>query len=890
MNPPDLELWGRTLGVLAVEVAVVAAVAGAFARTTNSSATRKRVWQGALLAGVLLVMGELTGLRQTRRFLPVPFKTGTAAARRIVATVTAPSPAAELPSADMPWPNSASPPTAQLKRGTVWWPLWIWLGGAGLVGGRTTAIRLWLLRARNQAPPGTPEFQTMVETLAPRLGLPRVHLCIWPGLRGPVAFGWFRPTIAVPADLASRFNPAQQEAMMAHELAHLAGRDPAWLALADLLVALTWWHPASWWMRRRFQAAAEATADSASSLVPQGPASLAESLIQLGRDLLPPGPVRGLGVAGGRFRSELGQRVDGLIHGTPAWKPTQRRDRVRMFGGAFLAAALGSLLPVPGGPDRSLLSLARAATPSPEIVPQSTQGSVRMETVRATEAPKAGVPPSTSAPPPGAVAGPGLRFELPTAGEVKSVYVALREPTPEDLLPPKPSGPSAVELFTRVFHLDADRLQAATRSILELPPTETPSARVWELFAACGIDFGAAPIGNPAASERALYFNTTRGLLFVRASLADIDAVERVLQATLASDSPSTGSTPRITLNTWFAEIVAGGPEDLGLDWIFGVSPTNNPATETRPMAAGRGKIEALRNPGQVATLNASQFEALQQRLAERSGVDLLHGPSITTLSGREARVQVQDIRTIVTGVTARVDPKAETVGFDGVVVVPTNAPASVEYGTEQMAFGPEILVRPEAENDRWNLQLTARMTEFLGYDDPGSVQATIRTPNAKPLKATAPLPRLRIREATATAQVGTGDVVALRGPMAETLNIEKGGLFRRGATNVIHKRLYVFIQAENAAPGAAGIESPEKPPHPLVVRVPTDGDTCRIGKREVREFELTGVIRSLALAHPGLVLLIRNEPGVSAQWTQRIQDAAMEAGVGNLLLHPEGN
>lgn len=890
MNPPDLELWGRTLGVLAVEIAAVAAVAGVFARTTNSSASRKRFWQGALLAGVLLVLGELTGLRQTWRLLPVPFDTGTVAARRIVATVTTPSQAAELPSADMPRQDSSSPPTAQPKRGTVWWPLWIWLGGAGLVGGRTTAIRLWLLRARNQAPPGTPEFQTMVETLAPRLGLPRVHLCIWPGLRGPVAFGWFRPTIAVPADLASRFNPAQQEAMMAHELAHLAGRDPAWLALADLLVALTWWHPASWWMRRRFQAAAEATADSASSLIPQGPASLAESLIQLGRDLLPPGPVRGLGVAGGRFRSELGQRVDGLIHGTPAWKPTQRRDRVRMFGGAFLAAALGSLLPVPGGPDRSLLSLARAATPSPEIVPQSTQGSVRMETVRATEAPKAGVPPSTSAPPPGAVAGPGLRFELPTAGEVKSVYVALREPTPEDLLPPKPSGKSPAELITRSYRIESERLQKAIMSVLELPPNETPQSHVKEFFAACGIEFGPkATNGVPAESQSAVYFDHAHGQLHVRATLADQDVVNQILTGSV-TEIPPLWSTPRITLNTWFAEIVAGGPEDLGLDWIFGVSPTNNPATETRPMAAGRGKIEALRNPGQVATLNASQFEALQQRLAERSGVDLLHGPSITTLSGREARVQVQDIRTIVTGVTARVDPKAETVGFDGVVVVPTNAPASVEYGTEQMAFGPEILVRPEAENDRWNLQLTARMTEFLGYDDPGSVQATIRTPNAKPLKATAPLPRLRIREATATAQVGTGDVVALRGPMAETLNIEKGGLFRRGATNVIHKRLYVFIQAETAAPGAAGIESPEKPPHPLVVRVPTDGDTCRIGKREVREFELTGVIRSLALAHPGLVLLIRNEPGVSAQWTQRIQDAAMEAGVGNLLLHPEGN
>lgn len=882
MNSPDLEFWGRTLGVLAVEIAAVAGIAEAFDWKTKSSATRKRVWQAALLAGVLLVLGELTGLRQTWRLLPAPFEARTAAARRIVATVSAPSPAAEVPSTDVPWPNSVSQPSAQPKRGAVWWPFWVWLGGAGLVAARTTAIRLWLLRARKHASPGTPEFQTMLETLAPRLGLQRVHLCVWPGLRGPIAFGLFRPTIAVPADLASRFSPAQQESMMAHELAHLAGRDPAWLALADLLVALTWWHPGSAWIRRRFQSAAEAMADTASSLVPQGPTSLAESLIQLGRDLVPPGPVRGLGVAGGRFRSELGRRVDGLIHGTPSWQPTRRRDRVRMFGAALLAASLGSLLPFPGSPDRSLLSLARAATPSPEIAPQSTQGSVRMETVRATEAPRTGVPPSNSTPHSGTVAGPGLRLELPASGEVKSVYVALREPTPADLLPPKYLELSTTELMTRSYRMGAGNLRMSIQSVLELPANETPNSHLREFFGECGIEFDPPPASS--SSQRAVFFDESRGLLFVRANAANMFVVDRAVQGT----SPT--FTPAIRLTTWFAEIVAGGPEDLGLDWIFGVSPTNNPATETRPMAAGRGKIEALRNPGQVATLNASQFEALQQRLAKRSGVDLLHGPTVTTPSEREAKIQVQDIRTIVTGVTARVDPKAEAVGFDGVVVVPTNAPASVEYGTEQMAFGPEILVRPEAENDRWNLQLTARMTEFLGYDDPGPSQATIRTPNAKPLKAVAPLPRLRIREASASANVGNGDVVALRGPMAESQNVEKGGLFRRGATNVLHKRLYVFIQAETAAPGAAGIEAPGKPPYLQVVRIPKEGDLCHIGKREVREFELTGVIRSLALAHPELRLLLRNEPGVSKDWTRKIQDAAMEAGVENLLLYPGEN
>ncbi|MBL9175660.1 MAG: M56 family metallopeptidase, partial [Verrucomicrobiales bacterium] len=354
MNPPDLEFWGRTLVLLVVEIATLAGLAEAFARISTSSPTRKRIWQGALLAVVLLMLGELTGLRQIWRFHSSPANSGTTAARRIVATVSKPPTVDDISSATIPWQDSGNPPPAQPTRGAVWWPLWLWLGGTGLFGGRALAVRLWLLRARTHAQPGNSDAREILESLAPKLGLHRVHLCAWSGLRGPVAFGVFRPTIAVPRDLTVRFSPAQQEAMMAHELAHLAGRDPAWLACADLLVALTWWHPATWWMRRRFQAAAEATADSASSLVPQGPASLAESLIQLGRDLLPPGPVRGLGVAGGRFRSELGQRVDGLIHGAPSWRPPQARDRVRLFASAVFAVALFSLLPIPGGPDRSL--------------------------------------------------------------------------------------------------------------------------------------------------------------------------------------------------------------------------------------------------------------------------------------------------------------------------------------------------------------------------------------------------------------------------------------------------------------------------------------------------------------------------------------------------------
>ena len=312
---------------------------------------------------------------------------------------------------------------------------------------------------------------------------------------------------------------------MAHELAHLAGRDPAWLAVADLLVALMWWHPAIGWMRRRFQSAAEAMADTASSLVPQGPASLAESLIQLGRDWVPPSPIRGLGVAGGGFRSELGRRVDGLIHGTPVWQPARRSDRIKMFELSFWLPPWVLWLPLPGRPDRSLLSVARAATPSPAIDPQSHEIPAAWQ--RCAQRRPQLRRPARGRPTRSDRCQARFAVEIPGSGG----EIHLRRPQGANT-GGFPAAQTVRTIVSGAFNprlpLGRRQLHAATQSILEVPPAETPSARVvWELFKTW-IDFGVTPIGNPAASERALYFNTTRGLLFVRASAADLDAVERV--------------------------------------------------------------------------------------------------------------------------------------------------------------------------------------------------------------------------------------------------------------------------------------------------------------------------------------------------------------------------
>ena len=133
------------------------------------------------------------------------------------------------------------------------------------------------------------------------------------GLLTPVVFGSLRPAIAVPTRFSQGFDPGQREAVLAHEIAHLAAWDPAWQFLAGLACGLLWWQPLAWWSRRQLRAASEAAADEASLLVPGGPGLLAASLVAVGRRLARSRPLGWISITGDGFRSGLGRRVERLM-------------------------------------------------------------------------------------------------------------------------------------------------------------------------------------------------------------------------------------------------------------------------------------------------------------------------------------------------------------------------------------------------------------------------------------------------------------------------------------------------------------------------------------------------------------------------------------------------
>lgn len=132
-------------------------------------------------------------------------------------------------------------------------------------------------------------------------------------LRVPVAFGIFWPTICVPARFQTDLEPTARDAVLIHELTHLAARDPIWFLAADFLIAILWWHPAIWWIRCQLRAESETAADQASAQMPGGPTALAAALVVFGKRLTLRQRLAWLTLANHRFRSSLGKRIAHLI-------------------------------------------------------------------------------------------------------------------------------------------------------------------------------------------------------------------------------------------------------------------------------------------------------------------------------------------------------------------------------------------------------------------------------------------------------------------------------------------------------------------------------------------------------------------------------------------------
>jgi beta-lactamase regulating signal transducer with metallopeptidase domain len=344
----------RLVGILACEIGLVAMLAAAAQRWTKSALWHRALWQAAVLAQLIVIVLNLSGLAGElgNRALALAHRQTAIASTPLVSQ----EPASinlqrlrltpefrslvyeRLTASRLP-----SPVEPYLQGPTLPWPELAWsIGIIAALGPVWLAQLYFWWTQRRQRVAVDQSLLRRVEAIAVRLGLHRrVRVLVSDRLPGPVAFGWLRPGICVPQHFAGQCSVEQQEVMLAHELAHLAAHDPVWQTLADVTAALVWWHPLAWWTRTRLRAAAETAADEASLLVADGPGVLAECLLQLASRLTSRPASGPIGIAGQGLRSGLARRIQRLISLKGAtWRPVGkvRAGALRVLGPTALAA------------------------------------------------------------------------------------------------------------------------------------------------------------------------------------------------------------------------------------------------------------------------------------------------------------------------------------------------------------------------------------------------------------------------------------------------------------------------------------------------------------------------------------------------------------------------
>jgi len=357
---PWIDIAGWTLLHFVWQGAAIAFVAALGFRFLRGSASRIRyalagaamvtmliapLATAARLSGSASVAADASSSRLTRSLAPAPstLSLGPAASQRmarLVRQVPAARPealGAVLPTIVMLW--IAGVVVLQLRLLGGWWHV------------RT------LHRVALTAPPS--DWQTRVASLATRLGLRQlVHVVEARAVDIPSVIGWWRPVILLPLGALAGLSPAQADAILVHELAHIRRHDYLVNGLQHVAETLLFYHPAVWWISRRVRVEREHCCDAIVVQMCGDPVDYAAALVELeaGRSARP-----ALAVAASD--GSLVQRIRMMLSA----RPTHRRPLADALVTALVVAVL---VVVTGGGYRWPVSAADAnARPAPNTQP-----------------------------------------------------------------------------------------------------------------------------------------------------------------------------------------------------------------------------------------------------------------------------------------------------------------------------------------------------------------------------------------------------------------------------------------------------------------------------------------------------------------------------------------
>lgn len=200
--------------------------------------------------------------------------------------------------------------------------------------------RLGILRLERRCGPlEDGRIRHLATRVALRLGTHgRYRLLVGPRECMPMTWGVVRPRVVLPVE-ALEWSEPRLEAVLSHELAHVARRDVLTQYLAELVRAIHWFNPLAWVAAWRLRVEREHACDDVALAVGSRPSDYAEELLGLARRYRATAASSLAAVAMAR----PGQLADRLL---AVLDDTRRRSRLRR-GAAVWAGVAAVLLVVP---------------------------------------------------------------------------------------------------------------------------------------------------------------------------------------------------------------------------------------------------------------------------------------------------------------------------------------------------------------------------------------------------------------------------------------------------------------------------------------------------------------------------------------------------------------
>ncbi len=343
-------------------------------------------------------------------------------------TIVAPAPASvkptevALPASSFPAAADASL-TAQAGAGAgVDWAFWIYAVPAALLLllTLTALLRLILLKSKAHVLV-EPRWLSALAHAQRRMGFKHgTALLSSDELRSPISWGLMRPVILLNSEAAGAH--AQAEAVIAHELAHVAHLDWLKLLLARVTVAIFWFNPLVWLLAREAHQLREEAADDAVLAADIVDTDYAQLLVGVARH-----ECRGLligahGVA--PCRNSLARRVRRVLDSGSVRRPVGWGFALGMFAGASMVAApLAALTLTPAGLD-SPSGSAPVPSSAPPVSAHSPQASQPPALAQSASNPASAAAAATAA---AAAAAAGASHPHWSDEEVRKLWAELEE-------------------------------------------------------------------------------------------------------------------------------------------------------------------------------------------------------------------------------------------------------------------------------------------------------------------------------------------------------------------------------------------------------------------------------------------------------------------------------